>query len=358
MSAGPEAPRGSGFPAVPSPRAASGLPVSAGSPRLGDPRGLGARGGLARAAPSGRARVRVLWRSGGAGGARAGGRGAQAGREVRGRGRAPARGRGQGRTVTGRRRKEGVTPIPAAGLPSPRPARGPRGGPAAGRGRGLGWGRGAHARERARGRGCPAGSALRPGPDFLLRGAPPRTCCGGRGRGGERAASAAGRGRPGTARLGLGLGLRRARRAPRAARLLDPTLRASCSAVSVCLSGPLPACSAAASLSGSYLTRCRNRPPAACPIPLLRGKFSLFLCFLPPPLSPREMQGGRLRHRTIRGESFNSYKSGTQRIKTAVCHLSGGSPRGVSCLLPNASCSEMIFCNPGRLRWCLKARRV
>lgn len=53
-------------------------------------------------------------------------------------------------------------------------------------------------------------------------------------------------------------------------------------AVSVCFSNSLPAFSAEASLSGSYLTTSRNCRSAFCPVPLIRGKISLFVCVFPP----------------------------------------------------------------------------
>lgn len=106
-----------------------------------------------------------------------------------------------------------------------------------------------------------------------------------------------------------------------------------------------------ASLSGSYLTSSRNCRSAAFLIPLTRGKFSLFVCFFPSPFSPREMQCGRLRHRNIRGESFNSCKSGIHPIKAAFCSLSW-----LPCPLLSASYSE-ISSNPCRLKGTQKPGR-
>ncbi|KAF5924670.1 hypothetical protein HPG69_004542 [Diceros bicornis minor] len=192
VSAGLEAPRGSGSAVVPSPprrlrppcvrgdtpprgswgtweRGARGVAGSRGA--VGEGAGPGSVGAEGRGS-AGQARG-----AGPPGGARPG-----SGRRPEGAGgpgchRAAAEGRGH--THPGRR-----APLPPAGPAGPEAAGGrraeaPRAGP--------------RSRRRAPGAGVPAagsraGSALRPGPDFLLRRAPPRTFCGGRGRGagGER----------------------------------------------------------------------------------------------------------------------------------------------------------------------------
>lgn len=124
VSAGPEAPRGSGVPTVLSPPPPSSRVRGDNPPRIpGSQRARGARRGWgwpACAAPSGRARVRVPSGSGRKGVARQGRRGAPASQRGARRGRGVlAGGRGRGRAVTGQRRKEGVTPISAARAPLP-----------------------------------------------------------------------------------------------------------------------------------------------------------------------------------------------------------------------------------------------
>lgn len=202
---GPRLPAGAGSPPSRFRCAAPGLSQSTGTPRVWVPGKLGSAGrGVCvcvcvggcppRAAPFGRTRVRVLSEDGGEEVAAGKAGGARRPRGVRPCCGVP--GRGRGRAVTRQRRKEGVTPIPAARLPSPRPC-GPLRRTA---------GPGAASCGDARGRpGCPGwrwpglpGRVCppRPGLDFLLRPARPQTFCGGRG-GGERIASAAGKWRPG-----------------------------------------------------------------------------------------------------------------------------------------------------------------
>lgn len=199
VSAGPEAPCGSGFPGVPSPPLRPGRSQSAGTPRLWDPGKPGSAGRvcvvawLVRSSPGRREPGFCRERRGGGRGGEGGGtypsRGALLGARGSGR-RARA-----GPAVTGQRRKERVTPIPAPELPSPRP------GPAGRDGYGF---RGPRAAEPLAGvlaaRATRLGPPLRPGSDFLLRRAMPRTFCGGRGEG-SGIASAAGKWRLGRGRL-------------------------------------------------------------------------------------------------------------------------------------------------------------
>lgn len=116
--------------------------------------------------------------------------------------------------------------------------------------------------------------------------------------GGERIASAAGKWWPGSRQLAdrSGLCLRRAflrgplpdassgdvGLVPASPVSFIPALGRVPNTISVCFSSSLPAYSAEASLSGSYLTTSRNHPSAVCLIPLLRRRFSLFVCFFPP----------------------------------------------------------------------------
>lgn len=163
MSTGPEVPRGSGHPAVPSPPSPSS-PSSRGYPICGISGGSGAPvlgECQARAASFGRARVRVLWGSrGGVRGRGGWGRPAAEGRVAgtrgaSGAGLSPAAAEGTGHTHPGR---------PGSLPPSPAP-RAPKGGRRLGAG-GLGATRGRLGRAGRRSPGltgwvlCPA---LRPG---------------------------------------------------------------------------------------------------------------------------------------------------------------------------------------------------
>jgi hypothetical protein len=249
-----------------------------------------------------------------------------------------------GRAVTGQRRKEGVTPIqPPAPLPLP-PAPGSEGHRAGTRSSG----RGAARRLRA-GQGgslglggwvLPLALALRlpasPGAaaDILRRageGSGIATAAGKWRWGGSARAGGSGRALPRPS-LAFRPAIPQGRSEPRVPSLPIPALGRAPS-VSVCFSNS-PCLFSCSSFSGSCLTSSPCRGWAACLFPLKRRKFSLFVSFFffPSPLSPGEMQCGRLRHRNIRGESFNSHKSETDQIKTAFCRLSRSSSQ-----LPNTS---------------------
>lgn len=172
---GPRLPAGAGPPSSRPRRAARAVSPSAGTPRLWDPGNPGSAGRgegcPARAAPSGRAQVRVLSGSGGERVA-AGQAGALGRREVRG----PSAGcRPEGAVRDGLSPdsggRKGSHPSRRSGAlsPSARPSRlrgraTGRGAEGGGRGAARGW-------LGLPGRVCP----LRPGLDFLLLPAPPRT---------------------------------------------------------------------------------------------------------------------------------------------------------------------------------------
>lgn len=157
--------------------AGSEFSLSSRTPRFRDPEGLEAQNSGKRRA---RVRPRVSAGPGSEGSlerGRGGNRGGARQRDVHVRTRGVGLRARPGRAVTGERRKEGVTPIPP---PTPLPLRQPEPGR---RWSGLvvagkGWSRSPRLEE--------AGLwTPRPSSDFLLRGAPPRTFCGGRGRGAE-----------------------------------------------------------------------------------------------------------------------------------------------------------------------------